>query len=373
LDAETLEKLIKNGKPANPVYIFGGPEVFLKNKMFALMINKLVPPEERQENVFKCICSGKVKSEILDSIYGFSFNLSPKLFYIQDFESLPTKQRKEFTDALHENGIPPNTIIIFTSSDQRTSNELATKFKQQADKIDFWTPFANKLPSWVKSEMSNQGAEITSDAADLLIELLGSDLSILYQEITKLALANKGKIINLPEVKKSVSYQKQNSIYDFLNAFTSRDIKSSVKSLESLIKRGEAPQKLWFILSKQVREIRLFHDISKDRPDILAEIKRYLTQYSAIANRTDYKSNQEKKEILATIQEKSEEIPETIVKSLGLRNQTKIKSLHYALNFKHSELIKLWPELLKTDLDMKSGTTDPATLLTTFIHKSLSA
>ncbi|MFA5598781.1 MAG: hypothetical protein WDA26_14555, partial [Pusillimonas sp.] len=77
--------------------------------------------------------------------------------------------------------------------------------------------------------------------------------------------------------------------------------------------------------------------------------------------------------ILATIQEKSEEIPETIVKSLGLRNQTKIKSLHYALNFKHSELIKLWPELLKTDLDMKSGTTDPATLLTTFIHKSLSA
>ncbi|MDD3001123.1 MAG: DNA polymerase III subunit delta, partial [Candidatus Riflebacteria bacterium] len=273
---------------------------------------------------------------------------------------------------LHDNGIPTNTIIVFTSSDLRISNELATKFKQQADKIDFWAPFANKLPSWIKNEVCNQGAEITSDAADLLIELIGSDLSILYQEVTKLALSHKGKIINLREVKNSVSYQKQNNVFDFLNAFTSRDIKASIKSLESLIKSGEAPQKIWFMLSKQVREMRLFHDISKDRPDLLAEIRKYLMQYSGIANKTDYRSNQDKKNILANIQEKSEEIPETIVKSLGLRNQAKIKNLYYALNFKHSELIKLWPELLKTDLALKSGVSDPTTLLTTFIHKSLS-
>ncbi|MDD3000357.1 MAG: hypothetical protein PHF29_01215, partial [Candidatus Riflebacteria bacterium] len=140
MDAESLEKLIKSGKPANAVYIFGGPEVFLKNKMFELMTNKLVPAEDRQSNVFKCLCGGKITPEILDSIYGFSFNVSPKLFYLQDFDSFPAKQRKEFTDTLHDNGIPTNTIIVFTSSDLRISNELATKFKQQADKIDFWAP-----------------------------------------------------------------------------------------------------------------------------------------------------------------------------------------------------------------------------------------
>lgn len=371
MDLQAFEKAVKTAKLPNPVCIFAGPEVFLKQKTFALIAKVFVPKEEQKENVNKIVCTGKELNDLINLIYSFSFNPSPRLFFIQDLDEVTAKQRKEFIEKLKSGGIPVECIIIFSVKDAKVATELSTAFKQQSDKIDFWAPFANKLGEWIRKEASELGSEIALDAADQLIELVGSDLALLHQEISKLALAKPGSRISLADVNKGVAYVKQDTAFDFIEAFGKRQSSKAIRISEALTNRGEAVQKLWFMLCKQIREFRLFHALAKDRPDIFNPIITQLRKYKNYADKSNFRSNQEKKNITAEIQSISEEIPEPLSEALNLKYPNKVKSLYLALNFSYSELIELWPEMIEIDSKLKSGVPDPLATLQAFVANIL--
>lgn len=363
MDLATFDKLGKSGKLPNPVYVFAGPENFLKEKSFRRIVAATVAKDDQPDNVFRITSTAKDLPDTLNQIFSFTFNNSPRLFFIQEIDAVPLKQRKEFIDRLHQGGIPSNTLIFFTTNDARVAGEIVSKFKQQADKIDFWAPFSNQMESWIKRETTELGAEISSEAADLLMELAGSDLSLLYQEITKLALGNPGRRIGRSEVQAGVAYLRQDSVFDFLEAFAKRMPVKALRCIESLTNRGEAPQKIWFMLCRQLRDFRLYHELCLDRPDLFDKITGLLRNYRQLADRSDFKSNQEKKNLLSQIQEQADEIPEPLARAAGLRNNAKLRNLYLALNFDRSELAANWTKLIETDLRLKSGTPDARTTL----------
>lgn len=355
MDLATLEQHVKNRRLPRPVLIFSGPEAFLKEKSFKDIAYAVVPESDQPENLLRVVCASKELPDLLNRIYSFSFNTSPRVFFIQEIESVPAKSRKEFLDKLQAGGIPADTILIFTLSDNRIATEIAGKFKQQSDKIDFWAPFANQLPAWLKKEAAELKCEITQEAADLLIELAGSDLSLLFQELTKLALACKGRKIGQSDVKSGVSYLRQDNVFDFLEAFGQRSLSKTIRCIESLLNSGEAAQKLWFMLCRQLREFRMFHELSTARPDLFDAVTSALRQYAQLAAKSDFRSNQEKKNLIAKIQELSDEFPATITEKAGLKQTGKLKNLHLAMNFDRNELISAWPLIIETDLHLKSG------------------
>ncbi len=371
MDLQTFEKLVKAKKLPRPLCIFAGPEAFLKEKTFGLLAKVYVAPEDTRENVNRIVCTGKELLDLLNLIYSFSFNPSPRLFFIQDIDSATSKQRKDFIEKLKNGGLPAETILVFTTKDAKVATELNSAFKQQAEKIDFWAPFANKLADWVRKEAVELGSEMALDAADQLIELAGSDLALLHQELTKLAIAKPGSRITLADVNKGVAYVRQDNVFDFLEAFGKRQPSKSLRILEALSNKGEAPQMMWVMLCRQLREYRLFLALCTDRPDIFAPLIKLLRNYRLYADKSDFSSNQEKKNIISEIQELTEDIPEVFVNALNLKNQAKIKNLYLALNFSLAELVALWPEIIETDLKLKSGSPDALTSLQLFVAKIL--
>ncbi|MBQ3644428.1 MAG: DNA polymerase III subunit delta [Candidatus Riflebacteria bacterium] len=371
MDIQSFENLIKTRKLVCPVYVFSGPEVFLKQKTFNLLAKVYVPKEEQSENVNRIICNGKELPDLINLIYSFSFNPSPRLFYIQDLDEVTSKQRKEFLEKLKSGGVPIETIIVFAVSDSKVATEINSAFKQQSDKIDFWAPFANKLNDWIRKETAELGSEIAIDAADQLIELVGSDLALLHQEITKLALAKPGSKILLADINNNVAYIKQDTPFDFLEAYGKRNTAKSLRILEALYNRGEAIQKIWFMLIKQIREFRLFLALCQDRPDIFKPILTLLQKYRLYAEKSDFKSNQEKKNILSDIQTLAEDMPGPLVEATNLKFQNKLKSLYMALNFTLDELTALWTKMIEFDSKLKSGVIDPLAAIQVFVAESL--
>ena len=371
MDIQNFEKAVKSHKLINPVFVFSGPEDFLKQKAFTLLANTFVPKEEQSDNVNKIVCTGKELPELLNLIYSFSFNPSPRLFFIQDIDEVTSKQRKEFLNKLKSGGVPVETILVFAIKEVKVVTEVMTALKQQAEKVDFWAPFANKLNDWIRKEINELGSEIAIDAADQLIELAGSDLALLHQELSKLALAKPGSKITLADVNNSVAYVKQDSIFDFLDAFGKRQLAKSLRILEALNNRGEAMPKIWFMLVKQIREYRLFLALCQDRPDVFTPILTQLRKYKLYADKSDFRSNQEKKNILTEIQSISDEIPEPLVKAIELKYQNKLKSLYMALNFSLAELTALWPKMIALDLKFKSGVPDPLAAIQNFVADTL--
>jgi DNA polymerase-3 subunit delta len=372
MDLATFEKQISEGKLSQPVYIFAGPEDFLKERAFQKILDRLVPEADQTENVFRMDCSGKATDLSEHEIFSFSFNPSPRFFFFQHINSVNAGSRKKFIGQISQSGVPANTYLIFTTSDAKVAGEISTAFKQQSEKIDFWRPFENQLPAWVKKEAAELGGKISSDATELLIDLTGSNLAILYQELKKLVIANPKKTIEKNLVKEAVRYLRQDSVFDFLESFGNRKLKDALRTIEILVNSGEASQKIWFLLCRQLREFRLLHELIIDRPDLFSEIESSLQQYAKVASKSDFRSNQEKKSLVARIQNTAETMPPALASSLGFNNPVKIKHLHMALNFSYSSLVKVWPKLIETDLKFKSGVPDPKTALQNFVCDFLS-
>ena len=364
-----FEKQISQGKISYPAYIFSGPENFLKLRTFEKLVKKFVPDKDRSDNIFKIDCNAKEAENADNLIYSFAFNSSPRFFLFNDFQSL--KKRKPLLEKIFENGIPEDTFLIFNTNNKRVAQEIATKLKQQNERIEFWRPFENQLPLWVKKEANELGGKIKPEAIDLLIELTGSELSILFQELKKLVIASGNSSITIEKIKESVRYLRKDSVFDFIEQFGNRRLKNCLRTLESLCMSGEAPQKIWFMLVKQLRDFRLFHELTIDRPDIFNEIKRLLQEYRQIYARTDFKSNQKKKNIVSEIQRATQTLPPSLLTKTGYSNPMKIKQLYMALNFEYSELVKTWPRLIEMDLHLKSGAPDAKNALQTFVTRTL--
>lgn len=335
------------------------------------MVQSLVPEEDRPDNITRVGSSARELPDVLQQIFSFTFNASPRLFLIQDIDAATAKQRRDFLDKLSHGGIPADTFIIFIVSDTRTAGEVAGKFKQQSERIDFWAPFANQLGAWVKRQANELGAEISNEAADFLIELVGSDLATLHQEISKLVLGARGKKIGLTDVKAGVAYLRQDNIFDFLEAFGQRNRVRALRCLETMLNSGEAAQKIWFMLSRQLREFKLIHSLLRDRPDLFEPVFSLLRRYAQIASKSDFKANQEKKNLLSEIQQIAGTMPETLVKAASLQQPGKLRNLYLALNFSFAELSVATGRILDTDLAFKSGMADPGASLQRFTAEFL--
>lgn len=366
MDLNSFENSVKNGSLLKPVLIFSGPEEFLKERTVQKIVQKFVPAQDQPENFFRFDCSGKDASSPESQIFSFCFNSSPRIFWLQNFSSLNASSRKSFLKNVSQNGIPADTFIIIAVSDAKSASEISTSFKQQSEKIDFWRPFENQLPAWVKKEAAELGGKIDNEAVELLLELAGSSLAILFQELQKLVIAAAGKTIKIQQVKASVRYLNQDGIFDFLNSFGQRKTKEALRSLEIMVNSGEAPQKIWFMLCRQLRDYRLLHDLISDRPDLLSEVAEILRNFARVAEKTDFKANQEKKNLTSQLQRLSESFPPILAQTLNLGNPAKSRNLYMATNFSRNELVNIWPVLQKTDLLLKSGVPDPLATLQTF-------
>lgn len=370
MDLKALESAIANEKINLPIYVFTGPETFLKEKTFEKMSSKLIPKPDRRDNTIRFVCTANGMNGLINQIFSLSFNPSPRFFALINFDSIPAASRKKFLTKLQQASLPPATFLVFFVNDYATSEEICKKFKKLSDKITFWAPFANQLPAWIKTQARELGAEIAGEASDLLIDLTGGDLGTMHQELVKLAQTNDR--ITAAHVKDSVSYLKQDTIFDFLDAFGSRNLKRALKCVESLTHKGEPAQKIWFMLCRQLREFRLMHELAIDRPDIFSPVMNQLEKLRSLASRTDFKSNQAKKNCTAQIQRLASEMPEHLTRVSGLRQPVKIRNLSMALNFSHRQILKTWPQLIEIDLLFKSGAPDPRTTLQKFIVDFLS-
>ncbi len=371
MDVNSLESALKKKKLDKRILIFSGPELFLKERNLEILVNSYIPKEDRSENFSRLTCNSKNFNEITAQIYSFSFNPSPRIFLLSNSESLSSKARKDFFEKLNSSGVPPDVIIVIQTEDTKTSKELSAIFSKDAEKVDFWPPFENVIPQWIKKFASENNCEISQDATNLLLELCGNNLKNLSQEIAKLSLSAPNNKIDLTIVKTGVASSRQEDAFTMLEATGSRNASGAMAIIETLSNHGEPIPKLWFMLTKQLREFRLLHDLVMDRQDLMKPIAEKFESFSRLKGKTDYKSNMARKKLSEDIINISNSFPPYIAEKLRLNTTNRIQSACHALNFSRAELISLWPKILETDKLIKSGIQDPKLRLQAFVAENI--
>src|SRR5262249_60566479 len=116
-------------------------------------------------------------------------------------------------------------------------------------------PRPGELAGWLRARARADGFELEPDAAALLVEYCGDDLTRLRGELEKAALAGgpENRRVRAADVRAVVGEHRLRHIFDLTRALTARDTGRALALCESLLNAGEEPL---VVLTMLVREVR---------------------------------------------------------------------------------------------------------------------
>lgn len=196
-------------------YYFTGSDEYLKSWSLRMFKSALSAPDMNYISL-----SGPDERTVLDNLFACPFMDDFRIVAVDVFPS-------EFQRLAEYFASPAGASVLIVSE---FPEPRAAKKKQDLDKlkksfteIDCSPLGRDMLFRWIANEAKLGGAEITAEAADLLIEYARSDLSRISGELHKLSAYRDGGCIDIDDVKAFVSPSEEYKIWELSGAVAAKD------------------------------------------------------------------------------------------------------------------------------------------------------
>lgn len=245
---------IKTGNFAQ-CYLFFGPEAFLTGRWRERLISAVLPENARDMNME--VFAGKTEpARIMDAAETMPFLADRRLVIIRD-SGLFATGRKDDSGSMTAfvADIPESAIIIFDETDVDKRGRLYKAVAKHGTVIEAKTPKEADLADWAVKFCASLGAKLTKATAIHLIRNAGADMSLLYNEISKLADYKRGDDtpISNEDVDAICTKSLEAKIFDLMRAIGDKDAKRAATLYGNLIAAKESPLMVLTMLARQFR------------------------------------------------------------------------------------------------------------------------
>lgn len=120
-----------------------------------------------------------------------------------------------------------STILVINYKYKKLDKRTALAKALDNNCVSFESPklYENKIPGWIEDFLSDSEYTVTPQAAVMLAEYLGSDLSKVANELKKLTIALPEKTRITPDhIEKNIGISKEYNIFELMNALGERNI-----------------------------------------------------------------------------------------------------------------------------------------------------
>ncbi|GMQ79222.1 MAG: DNA polymerase III subunit delta [Anaerolineae bacterium] len=225
--------------------------------------------------------------------------------------------------------LPDSTRLVLIESKRLKENHplliLANSEESGYVKL-FEKPEGASLERWVRSRVADEGGTITPRAVHLLAINVGNNLELMDHEIEKLILYKDGQIIKPEDVTLLCPYVAEASIFDLVDALSTRNGRIAARILNEKIDEGTDPHYLFAMFIRQFR--------------LLIQAKEMALQGSK---------------------------PAEIAEKLKIHGFVAGKVFHQSQNFSHSQLEEVYRHLLDIDVAVKTSKTDLTTAISLLV------
>lgn len=244
---ETLSANIKARKFA-PVYCFCGEEEFFIDELTALVDTYGLTEMEKAFN--QTLVYGKDLSakQLVEICSRLPMMAERQVVIVKEAQSLEIR-KKEDEDALaaYFKKPVPSTVLVFAYK-HGTPDKRKAFFKELAKGEGYFESkplHESQVGTFVRNYLSQQKFKIDPQAAELLVESTGTDLSKLTNELSKLVLNKQpGGTITVDDIERGVGISKEYNSFELNNAIGMRDISKVYKIVNYFIlnpKNGPLP------------------------------------------------------------------------------------------------------------------------------------
>ncbi|MBH41105.1 MAG: DNA polymerase III subunit delta [Candidatus Magasanikbacteria bacterium] len=285
-------------------------------------------------NCVVCNCLTIEPKDMLSQIQSSPFLAEKRMVILENcISSAHENLRKHLVEVIMEEKVPKTTVLVFwENTDTFKKKEQKTLFsllqsQQYAQCFDMLKE-SQRIP-WIQASVADTGDTISSHAAAYLAANIGSDTWRLASVIAQLSAHNiqvknkedgvlsiKKQEIGLADVKKFVEAKEDDSIFTLVDAIIAKNAKRVFSLVAEQYSTGKDVQYIFAMVLRQCRILLEMRDLF-EREDVMQ---------SAI-----------------------------LAKKLGIHPFVAKKSLPFVKKYTTSALKTLYNELLKLDVNIKTG------------------
>jgi len=234
-------------------YLLYGTEKFLIDKEIKNIISKLKVDEL---NISRYDLEFNTIKEILEDANTVSLFSSNKLIIVDGAIIFNRVQSRKIDDLelLEEylkNSNPDVTIIFIDRNEKIDSVKKIVKLIKEKGTIKEFNALKN-ISSSVKNMFDDYN--VSNDAINLLIDRVGNDLEIIYQEVEKLKIYKiEDKTITTKDIEDVTVENINVDIFKFVDDIINKNKKSAITTYKELLKLNEEPIKIIALIASKFR------------------------------------------------------------------------------------------------------------------------
>jgi len=224
------------------VYVIAGKDESLVGARCMELLDELLDPPQRMTGLSSVDGEEAAVAEILDELRTTPFLTDKRVVVVRGADGFVSKHR-DILEKYFEK--PASTgVFVLTVSTWDARTRLAKMLPKVGTLIELTPPPRWKLPEHLMQHAATKyKVKLNKDAAEMLVELIGEELTQLYNEIEKLTLFAHGEpVIRLDHVEALTGHHRIYDAFEVIDAVIGGNAGQAVSRLRNMFEEDKSTE-----------------------------------------------------------------------------------------------------------------------------------
>ena len=244
-----------------PVYLFTGPEQYVKAEALQGLREKLLPPGLEMLN--ESILEGATAQQITDACETLPVMCDRRLVVVRDWPPLMSGKSKnedsevQWIEKWLANPAQSCALVFYMRESADNKKKLTGILNKRAVVVSFDLLGDAELSRWCQARLKPQGKKLDRQALNTLTFMAGRELIRLCGELDKLAayVGPEQTVITEADVKAVVPASLEYNVFELMNHLLNGDMLKAQQTVNSLLQSGQNAMGLLAMLTRQLRQM----------------------------------------------------------------------------------------------------------------------
>ncbi len=220
----TYEAIISDLKAAkySPIYLLHGEEAYFIDKISQYIEAHVLSEGEKAFNQILMYGKEVTTTQVIDIARQYPMMSERRVVVIKEAQAM---SRIDGLEGYVKNP-SPQTILVINYKHKKLDGRSKLSKAIKGKGVIFYSKklYDNKIPAWITNAVASKGKKITSSAASMMAEYLGSDLSKINNEIDKIVINLRDQpLISEEIVQEQVGITKDYNVFELQKAISFGD------------------------------------------------------------------------------------------------------------------------------------------------------
>jgi DNA polymerase-3 subunit delta len=255
---DALDFLKKSSRKLEPLYVVHGDESLLKRACIKAIRHAALGDDDDEGAISVVSGDATTLAAVFDELETAPFFTPKRVVLVDSAETFVSQNRAALETRVTR--LPAQSVLILDVKTWTATTRLA-KIVPATQTLACKAPAAFKLPTWcVDWCASFLNKTLANAAAALLVELVGSDLGLLDQELRKLAtFVGTRRTIETSDVDQLVGQQRAENTFKIFDAIGQGNAREALVIVGRLFDQGEDAFRLAGAFTWQLRRVAQTH------------------------------------------------------------------------------------------------------------------